>query len=70
MSLSITMTSAEIAALVYKYSDLKSAVLAKYFAENVPTLEITDLESDSETESDADSSAADAATEPAATSAN
>lgn len=43
MSLSVSMTSAEIAALVNKYDDLKSAVLAKYLSENTPELVITDL---------------------------
>lgn len=47
MSLSVSMTSAEIAALVNKYDDLKSAVLAKYLSENTPELVITDLTEES-----------------------
>ncbi|AXF75423.1 hypothetical protein LU631_02645 [Erwinia tracheiphila] len=43
MSLNISLTSAEIVALVNKHNDLKSAVLAKYLSENAPSLEITDL---------------------------
>ncbi|WP_313684222.1 hypothetical protein [Pantoea sp.] len=50
MSLSVSMTSAEIAALVNKYDDLKSAVLAKYLSENTPELVITDLVSESASE--------------------
>lgn len=43
MTTTVSLTSAEVAALVNKYDDLKSAVVTKYLAENAPTLEISDI---------------------------
>ena len=57
MSVNVQLTSAEIAALVNKYDDLKAAVLAKYLQDNAPTLEITDVVADSSSDSDSTSDA-------------
>lgn len=59
MSVTVQLTSAEIAALVNKYDDLKAAVLAKHLQENAPTLEITDVTSDAATEEATTSTAED-----------
>lgn len=43
MTTTVSLTSAEVVAIVNKNDDLKAAVVAKYLADNAPTLEITDI---------------------------
>jgi len=59
MSVTVQLTSAEIAALVNKYDDLKAAVLAKHLQENAPVLEITDVSADAPAEATADATSSD-----------
>ncbi|WP_208715712.1 hypothetical protein [Pantoea cypripedii] len=50
MTTTVSLTSAEVVAIVNKNDDLKAAVVTKYLAENAPVLEITDIVADVATE--------------------
>lgn len=52
MSYEIELKSADIAALVNSDESLKSAVIALYLKDNLPTLSITDLAADSNADTD------------------